>query len=108
MLTFGIGGVVFLVLEKRDQFVRFWAMQSIFFGGGVLVLNIAVRIFLGILLHIIWFLVGIFSLLYAVVSLGILVVWVYMMIQAFGGKEWEVPVLGPMARQQQLARMPKL
>ena len=106
-LTSGLAGVVFLVLEKRNPFVRFWAMQSVFFGASVLVLNIAVSIFLGILGHIIGFLVGIFYLLYAVVCLGILVLWIFMIIQAFSGKEWEIPVLGKMARRQ-LARMPIL
>src|SRR6187200_2488860 len=28
-----IGGLVFYILEKHDQFVRFYAMQSIIFGG---------------------------------------------------------------------------
>src|SRR6188768_739731 len=28
-----IGGIIFYILEKHDQFVRFYAMQSIIFGG---------------------------------------------------------------------------
>ena len=28
-----IGGLIFYILEKHDQFVRFYAMQSIIFGG---------------------------------------------------------------------------
>jgi len=28
-----IGGIIFYVLEKRDGFVRFYAMQSIIFGA---------------------------------------------------------------------------
>ncbi len=40
-----IGGIIFYVLEKRDAFVRFYAMQSIIFGGAwlvfVIVFNIA-------------------------------------------------------------------
>ena len=106
-LTSGLAGVVFLVLEKRNPFVRFWAMQSIFFGASVLVLNIAVRIFLGILAHIIGFLIYFFVFAYGVVCLGILVLWIIMIVQAFSGKEWEIPVLGQMARRQ-LARMPML
>ena len=104
-LTGGLIGIVLLFVEKRDRFVRFWAMQSVFFGAAVLVLNIAVSIFLGILVHIIGPLVLIFSFFYGIVCLGILVLWIVMLIQAFSGKEWELPVLGKMARQQ-LARMP--
>ena len=28
-----VGGIVFYILEKRDGFVRFYAIQSIIFGG---------------------------------------------------------------------------
>src|SRR5881396_3096079 len=28
-----VGGIIFYVLEKQDGFVRFYAMQSIIFGG---------------------------------------------------------------------------
>src|SRR5205085_4911875 len=36
-----IGGVIFYIMEKRDHFVRFYAMQSIIFGGAWLLFNIA-------------------------------------------------------------------
>lgn len=105
VLFLGIGGIVFLALEKRDAFVRFWAMQSLLFGASCLVLNIVVPIFLGILAHIIFFLVAIFWLLYWLVCLVILAVWLIMVVKAFNGKEWELPILGKIARQQ-LAKMP--
>src|SRR5207248_7380611 len=35
-----IGGIIFYVLEKRDSFVRFYAMQSIIFGCGWFLFNI--------------------------------------------------------------------
>src|SRR5213593_2388106 len=36
-----IGGIIFYILEKHDSFVRFYAMQSIIFGGAWLLFNIA-------------------------------------------------------------------
>ena len=36
-----IGGLVFYILEKHDQFVRFYAMQSIIFGGVWFLFNLA-------------------------------------------------------------------
>src|SRR5947207_12280613 len=36
-----IGGLVFYILEKHDQFVRFYAMQSIIFGGVWCLFNLA-------------------------------------------------------------------
>ena len=39
-----IGGIIFYILEKRDNFVRFYAMQSILFGGAWFLFNIASKI----------------------------------------------------------------
>ena len=36
-----IGGIIFYIVEKHDAFVRFYAMQSIIFGGAWLLFNIA-------------------------------------------------------------------
>jgi uncharacterized membrane protein len=33
-----IGGIIFYIVEKHDGFVRFYAMQSIIFGGAWLLL----------------------------------------------------------------------
>src|SRR6476661_9827633 len=44
-----IGGIIFYLLEKRDGFVRFYAMQSIIFGAVWLLFGIAWRIVYSIL-----------------------------------------------------------
>ena len=44
-----IGGIIFYILEKRDGFVRFYAMQSIIFGAAWLLFGIAWRIVYSIL-----------------------------------------------------------
>src|SRR3954467_14779536 len=67
-----VGGIIFYVLEKRDSFVRFYAMQSIIFGGAwflfVIVYSIAhailtpipaIGLIFKIILGMIWALVGI-------------------------------------------------
>jgi uncharacterized membrane protein len=95
-----VGGIIFLVLEKKDLFVRFWAMQATIFGAAVfafgILLMILVKIpFLGVLI----------ALLSLLVYLGIFVVWLLMVIKAFTGKEWEMPIIGKIAREQ-LAKMP--
>ena len=105
-VLFGIiGGIVFFLVEKRDQFVRFWAMQSIFFGAAIFVLGIVGSVFLGIVSHISVILGFLFSLVFSVVWLGVLILWVIMLVQAFSSKEWELPILGKMAREQ-LAKLP--
>src|SRR6476646_6266694 len=47
-----IGGIIFYLLEKRDGFVRFYAMQSIIFGAAWLLFGIGWRIVYGILASI--------------------------------------------------------
>lgn len=80
-----ITGVIFLVIEK-DPFVRFHAMQSIVVLGGlwalswILPLTIILAFFTGIV-WVIWF-----------------ILWLVLIYKAWQGQEWEVPVLGKIAR----------
>src|SRR2546421_1235878 len=81
-----VGGIIFYVLEKRDSFVRFYAMQSIIFGGAwilfVIVYSIAhailtpipaIGLVFAIILGIVWALVGI----------AFLVIFIITMVKAF-------------------------
>ena len=98
-----VGGVIFLVLEKRNAFVRFWAMQSVFFGGVLAGVSIVVPVASFILAHIpilgwiIMFLLWIASIGF---WLGLLIVWVITIIKSFSNVEWEIPYLGKLARKQ--------
>ena len=47
-----ITGIVFLILEKENKFVKFHAMQSIIVFGGITVLYIVLSIIQGILFAI--------------------------------------------------------
>src|SRR3954467_6802298 len=98
-----IGGIIFYILEKHNSFVRFYAMQSIIFGGLWMLFNIVSSIVhmifssipgLGPMLLIFW------SLISALVQLAFLVVFVVTVIKAFTGVRWEIPYLGPMAAKQ--------
>lgn len=98
-----IGGIVFLIIEKKNAFVRFYAMQAVFLGGLSIVASIVFGIVFTILGHIpvIGGLIALLALL--VVSLfwlAYLVVYLITIIKAFSGVEWEVPILGAMARKQ--------
>ncbi len=102
-----IGGVLFLVLEKKDPFVRFYAMQSVILGGLLIVVSLAVGL-AELLFHqipIVGFLLALgFAAVNLVFSLAWLVVWVIAIVKALTNVEWEVPVLGAMARKR-LAEM---
>ncbi|MFN2509702.1 MAG: DUF4870 domain-containing protein [Chthoniobacterales bacterium] len=98
-----IGGIIFYVLEKRDQFVRFYAMQSIIFGGAWIMLSIIYQIVchvfgtvpgIGGLLVVLW------SLIWAMITIGLLVVFIITVIKAFSGVRWDIPYIGPIARSQ--------
>jgi uncharacterized membrane protein len=98
-----IGGIVFLVLEKKDKFVRFYAMQSVFLGGAWIALSIGLAIVF-VMLHGIPLIGTLIWLASIVVRLAFLCVWAFAVYKAFNNKEWEIPYLGKLARQQ-LAKM---
>ncbi len=98
-----VGGIIFYVLEKRDSFVRFYAMQSIIFGGAWIMFDIIYRIVhsifssipaIGGLFVVLW------ALVWALVSIAFLVVFIITVVKAFLGHRWEIPYIGPMARNQ--------
>jgi uncharacterized membrane protein len=99
-----ITGILFLVLEpyNKSKFVRFHAFQSIFF----FVAWIAVWIVLAILstiLHIIlgfWTAASLISLVHLVVWLGFFVLWIFLMIKAYQGQKFLLPIIGPIADKQ--------
>ena len=98
-----IGGLIFYIIEKNDRFVRFYAMQSIIFGGIWFLFNM-----LSWILHLIFWSIpvagpifgGLWVFVAALVHLGLLVIMVIAMIKAFSGVLWDIPYIGPMARKQ--------
>ena len=98
-----LGGLIFYILEKHDQFVRFYAMQSIIFGGAWFLFNIV-----SMILHkIFWvlpvlgaILAGLWAFLSFVVQLGLFVIMIIAMVKAFTGVRWDIPFVGPIARKQ--------
>jgi uncharacterized membrane protein len=91
-------GVLFLVLEKDNRFVRFHAMQSIVVGGAMIVASIALSIVSSILAFVP--VLGWIIALAAGLGLAIfsLLLWIVLMVRAFRGREWEVPLVGGVAR----------
>jgi uncharacterized membrane protein len=98
-----IGGIIFYILEKRDGFVRFYAMQSIVFGAAWFLFNIVSAV-----VHLIFssvpmigvFLVLLWGLINMVVQIAFLVVWIIVTIKAFTNVRWDIPYIGPIARKQ--------
>ncbi|MGI8955945.1 MAG: DUF4870 domain-containing protein [Chthoniobacterales bacterium] len=98
-----IGGIIFYVLEKRDGFVRFYAMQSIIFGAAWFLFNILSSIMHGILWAIPGIghlLAGLWALVSALIQIGFLIVLIIAIVKAFSGVRWDIPWVGPTARKQ--------
>ena len=93
-----ITGVIFYVLERENRFVRFHAAQSIAVSCAMFVLGIALAI-VGSILGFVPVLGWIGTMLLSVgVWLVTFVLWLFLMWQAYQGKEWEAPFVGVFAR----------
>jgi len=98
-----IGGIIFYILEKQDNFVRFYAMQSIIFGAAWFLFNIVSAVVRGVF----WAIPGIggilvffWAIIAALVQLAFLVIMIIAIIKAFTNVRWDIPYVGPIARKQ--------
>ncbi|MEM2874063.1 MAG: DUF4870 domain-containing protein [Candidatus Nanoarchaeia archaeon] len=80
-----ISGLVFLLAEKKNAFVRFHAAQSI-----VTFLSLAI---LSIIFGLVPFAGVAFSALLSIVAL---VLWVVLMYKAYKGEKYKLPIVGDM------------
>jgi uncharacterized membrane protein len=81
-----ISGIVVLVLEKEDTFVRFHALQSTLVFGAILVLHFVI---LGLPI--------VSGVAYFFFVPAVVVLWAWLMIKAFNGERYKVPYLGDIA-----------
>lgn len=93
-----ITGLVFFLIEKENKFVRFHAMQSIVVFGALTAAQIAIGIFIGLftVVHL-YFLIPIFTLLYPLIGLAGLVLWILLMVKAYQGEKFKLPIAGDIA-----------
>ena len=81
-----ISGLVFLLLEQKNSFVRFHAWQSLLTFGAMSV----IAVFAG------WLPV-LGNLVVPLVSLVTFVLWIVLMIKAFKGERYRLPIVGDIA-----------
>lgn len=84
-----ISGIVFLVIEKRNKFVKFHAWQSIMTFGVLTVASLVLG-WIPIIGLVFGWIIGILG----------LVLWIVLMIQAGTGKMWKLPWVGNWAERQ--------
>ncbi len=81
-----VTGIIFYILEKENKFVRFHAMQSIVISG-----------FLTVAAIVFGFMPFIGGLLVFLLWIASLVLWVVMMLKAYQGELFKLPVAGDIA-----------
>ena len=82
-----VTGLIFLLVEKENRFVRFHAMQSTLVFVGIVLVNILLNLvpFLGALVAV-----------FIVIPLSA-VLWLLLMFKAYQGEEFKLPLVGQMA-----------
>ena len=82
-------GIIFLLTDKRPE-VRFHSVQSILFGITWLALAVLPNLFR----------IGPLAILFGLARIGMFLLWIVLMIQAFQGNHFKLPILGDLAEQQ--------
>ncbi|MBS4200505.1 DUF4870 domain-containing protein [Bacillus sp. FJAT-49732] len=84
-----VGGIVFLLIEKENRFIRFHAVQSIALSIVFFVLNIVLTV-----IPIIGWLLSL------ILTPVMLILWIFLMYQAYQGKYYKLPILGELSDKQ--------
>ena len=92
LLCYALGwvtGLLFLLLEQKNTFVRFHAMQSLATFLGLFIVSIVLGFipFLGVLIHVIFWPLSV-------------VLWIVLMVKAYKGERYKLPVIGDFVEQQ--------
>lgn len=98
-LLMWITGIIFLLVEERNRFIRFHAMQSLI---TFLPLTILGFIF-GALASPFWWVLGIslvFSVLRWLITIVSVILWIVLMIKAYQGERYKLPIVGDFAEDQ--------
>ena len=89
LLCYVIGwvtGIIFLILEKDNKYIRFHAIQSIVVFGAFTVLAV-IFYFIPVIGWILNLLLGIFA----------FILWIVLMVKAYSGQMYKLPVAGDIA-----------
>ena len=88
-----ITGIVILLVEKEDRFIRFHAMQSIVVFGALFVADIVIGIIVG-QIAILGVLATVVNTLFTIAAI---IIWVVSLIKAYQGEMYKWPIAGDFA-----------
>ncbi len=83
-----VTGIIFLLVEKDNRFVRFHAMQSIIVFGGFCVLEVAFSF------------MPFIERLMPLLGLAAVVLWIVCMVKSYQGEKFKLPLVGDLAEQK--------
>jgi uncharacterized membrane protein len=85
-----VTGIIFLVIEKDNRFVRFHALQSTLLFAGIVAIDLLMRIvpYLGALVVVF------------VIVPASAVLWLLLMYKAYQGEEFKLPLVGRLAAER--------
>lgn len=82
-------GIIFFIMEKENQYVRFHAMQSIVTFGAITIVSIVLS-FIPVVGWVFGMLLGILA----------FILWIILMMKAYQGEKYKLPVAGDFAEKQ--------
>ena len=82
-----VTGIIFLLVEKENKFVRFHAMQSTLLFAGIVLLDVGLN-----MIPVLGFFVVVL-----IVIPGSATLWLLLMFKAYQGEEFKLPLVGQMA-----------
>jgi uncharacterized membrane protein len=82
-----VTGIIFLLVEKDNRFVRFHAMQSTLVFAGIVAVDILLQIVP---------ILGALVVVFVVIPLSA-ILWLLLMFKAYQGEEFKLPLVGQMA-----------
>lgn len=96
-LAWWVSGIVFLVIEQRNQVVRFHAAQSIVVFGG---LSVAILLTAIASFGMLFISPAAFQAVYTLsllLSLAAVALWLFIMLKVLNGESWRVPFAADLA-----------
>ncbi len=88
-LLWFVTGLIFLLIEKKDETVRWHAAQSIVLWVGLFIFFVGLSI--SSMIPFIGWMIAL--LIIPLASLGAFILWIVLMIKAYQGQKWELPVV---------------
>ncbi|NSW91238.1 MAG: DUF4870 domain-containing protein [Firmicutes bacterium] len=84
-----ITGILFIIIEKESKFVKFHAIQSTVVFAAIFIANMILKVipFIGALLS-------------TLLTLLSIVLWLFLMYNAYQGKMYKLPIAGDIAEKQ--------